>query len=103
MLQKEQYTDQDSNKELIRQTLLQEIARLNQSSVVGEILQIKDKDIYLDFKPTLFEIAEETKNYELAKLMINQDGFMDQLAKVNDNQCYMHDLIENVKGVNPIV
>jgi len=39
----------------------------------------------MDFKPTLFEISQENKNYELAKLMVNQDDFKDKLAKVNDN------------------
>jgi hypothetical protein len=33
-------------------------------------------------------------DYDLAKLLMNQDGFKEELRKISDNQCYMEQLIK---------
>lgn len=77
--------------------LIQRVAKLGQSSIVREMLKIKD--VYLDFKPTLLEIAEERNDYELAKLVFNQDGIMDKLKTVSDNVSFMEKLIQKSSPV----
>ena len=52
------------------ETLIQEIARLGQSFVVDRMMEIEGA--FLDFKPTLFEIAQEEDDYELIKLVMDK-------------------------------
>lgn len=52
--------------------------------------------VNLDFKPSLFEIAQEITNYDLVKLIMNRPGFKESLSKVTDNECYLHNLLTKV-------
>ena len=49
-----------------------------------------------DFKPTLFEIAQEINDYQLVKLIMNRPGFKESLAKVQDGECYLFELLKKV-------
>jgi hypothetical protein len=44
---------------------------------VAEMLKIEG--VILDIKPTLLEIAESHNDYDLAKLLMNQNGFIEEL------------------------
>lgn len=79
------------------------MAKLGQSSVIAVMLKIDN--IVLDFKPSLMDIARNTKNYDIAKLLINSKDYDKQLASVNDNLCYMYKLLEqDLKDErNPII
>ena len=77
---------------LENQTLLQEIARLDQCCVVKAIIDIDDVNI--DFKPTLFDIAQEINSYDLIKLVMGRPGFKESLANVKNNECYMYTLLK---------
>ena len=54
-----------------------------------------------NFRPSLFEIGQEISDYELVKLIMNRPGFKESLAKVDDNYCYLYDLLTKVKS--PVV
>lgn len=56
------------------------------------MLQIEG--VVLDFKPSLLDIARTTRNYDIAKLVVNRKDFNKELAKVEGNLCYMYKLIE---------
>jgi len=66
---------------------------------------LKIDNIVLDFKPSLMDIARNTKNYDIAKLLVNSKDYDKQLASVNDNLCYMYKLLEqDLKDErNPII
>lgn len=49
--------------------------------------------LYLDFKPSLFEIAQETDNQDLVTLIASTDKFRDSLKNVSDNVSYMAHLL----------
>ena len=55
---------------------------------------LKVEGVVLDIKPSLLDIAEKMNDYNLAKLLMNQDGFVDELRQVSDNECYMERLIK---------
>lgn len=60
----------------------------------------KIEGLYLDFSPSLLEIAQSIKNYDLAKLIINRKGYEAELAKVEDHYCKMATLVEEK---NPVI
>ena len=74
------------------------MAKLGQSSVIDVMLKIDN--LCLDFSPSLLDIAKTTKNYDIAKILINSKGFDEKLAEVTDNTCYLYKLI---KEKNPII
>lgn len=52
---------------------MQRIAWLGQSSVIAVMLEVEN--VFIDFEPSLLNIAKSTKNYDLAKIIINSNGF----------------------------
>jgi hypothetical protein len=77
---------------------MQRVAFLGQSSVIDVMLKIEN--VHTDFEPSLLDIAKSTKNYDLAKIIINSDGFESKLQKVEGNTCFMYKLILEK---NPII
>jgi hypothetical protein len=63
--------------------LIQKVAKLGQSSVIAIMLQIDN--VVIDFKPSLMDIARMTKNYDIAKLLVNSKNYDKKLAAVDDN------------------
>lgn len=77
---------------------MQRVAWLGQSSVIAVMLKVEN--VYIDFTPSLLDIAKSTKSYDLAKIIMNSSGFSEKLAQVTGNTCYMYKLIEEK---NPII
>ena len=63
--------------------MIQKVAKLGQSSVIAIMLQIDN--VVIDFKPSLMDIARMTKNYDIAKLLVNSKNYDKKLAAVDDN------------------
>ena len=57
------------------------------------------ENVFIDFEPSLLNISKSTKNYDLAKIIINSTGFDEKLAKVTGNTCYLFKLVQEK---NPI-
>lgn len=97
-------TTKKSEEEAFQQGyLIQKVANIGQSSAIAVMLDIDG--VVLDFKPSLLDIARATKNYDIAKLIVNSKNFHKELAKVEDNLCYMYKLIEQElkEEKNPII
>lgn len=77
---------------------MQRVAWLGQSSVIAVMLNVEN--VCIDFEPSLLDIAKSTRNYDLAKIIINSTGFDEKLANVTGNTCYMYKLILEK---NPII
>ena len=95
---KELTTKKSEQEALKKGYLIQRVAKLGQSSVIAVMLQLDN--LFLEFEPTLLDIAKSTKNYEIAKLLINSKGFDEKLAEVTQNTCYLYKLILEK---NPII